>query len=83
MKSLGAKKPEEFDQLAVIHNARYVGDVYPPTTQMIDFDIWKKYYDPNVFSPAVLNGVLINIFSNKKIKKNIIITSLCGITSFK
>ncbi|KAL7291113.1 hypothetical protein TKK_0015242 [Trichogramma kaykai] len=84
LKSLGAKKPEEFDQLVVIHNAGSVGDVSQPTTQMIDFDIWRKYYDLNVFSPAVLNGVLMNIFNNKKITKNFInITSLCCITPFK
>ncbi|KAL7298256.1 hypothetical protein TKK_0009242 [Trichogramma kaykai] len=84
LKSLGAKKPEEFDQLVVIHNAGSVGDVSQPTTQMIDFDIWRKYYDLNVFSPAVLNGVLMHIFNTEKIKKNVInITSLCGITPFK
>uniref|UniRef100_A0ABD2WN43 Fatty acyl-CoA reductase n=1 Tax=Trichogramma kaykai TaxID=54128 RepID=A0ABD2WN43_9HYME len=37
-------------KLKVIHNAEYVGDVSQPTAQMIHFDIWKKYYDPNVFA---------------------------------
>ena len=54
------------------------------TVNMTDFDIWRKYYDLNVFSPAILNGVFMNLFEDQNIKKCVInITSLCGITPFK
>lgn len=54
------------------------------TTDMIDFDVWRKYYDLNVFSPAVLNGVFMELFKEQNIKKHVInITSLCGIMPMK
>lgn len=52
---------------------------------MTDFDIWRKYYDLNVFSPAVLNGVFIQIFNDdKKIDRLVInITSSAAIKALQ
>lgn len=67
-----------------MHNAGSVGDVTKSTVDMTDFDTWRKYYDLNVFSPAVLNGVFMKIFKEAQIKKHVInITSLCGIQPMK
>lgn len=52
---------------------------------MTDFENWRNYYDLNVFSPAILNGVFMNLFEDDtKVSRLVInITSLCGIQPFK
>ncbi|OXU19990.1 hypothetical protein TSAR_001740 [Trichomalopsis sarcophagae] len=84
IKSIGVNGTSQFDEAVVVHNVGSVGDVSQPTVNMIDFDIWRKYYDLNVFSPAVLNGVFMELFKDPSIKKHVInITSLCGIQAMK
>ncbi|XP_074097550.1 sepiapterin reductase [Cotesia typhae] len=77
--------PGEYDRAVVVHNVGSIGDLSKFTDAMNDFDVWRKYYDLNVFSPAVLNSVFMKIFNqNVKAKKLVInITSLCGIKPFK
>lgn len=75
----------QYDRVVIVHNVGSMGDVTKSTTDMADFDIWRKYYDLNVFSPAILNSVTMKIFNNdNKAKKLVInITSLCGIQAMK
>ncbi|XP_015123534.1 sepiapterin reductase [Diachasma alloeum] len=77
--------PSQFDRLVAVHNAGSIGDLSKFTTDMSDFDEWRKYYDLNVFSPAVLNSVVMKLFrDNEKVRKVVInITSLCGIQAIK
>lgn len=81
---MSGSNPNQFDEVVVIHNVGSVGDVAKSTVEMTDFNEWRKYYDLNVFSPAVLNGVFMELFKEKSIKKHVInITSLCGIQPMK
>lgn len=77
--------PGEYDRAVVVHNVGSVGDLSKFTIDMDDFDEWRKYYDLNVFSPAVLNSVFMKIFNDKVQAKKLVIniTSLCGIEPFK
>ncbi|KAK0167474.1 hypothetical protein PV327_004869 [Microctonus hyperodae] len=77
--------PFGYDRAVIVHNAGTIGDISKITNEMLDFDIWRKYYDLNVFSPAVLNCVFMNMFNdNNKIKKVVInISSLCGVKPMK
>ncbi|KAJ8687436.1 hypothetical protein QAD02_023230 [Eretmocerus hayati] len=81
---VSANDVKQFNEVVIVHNAGSVGDVTQLTTDMTDLDVWRSYYDLNVFSPAVLNGVIMEIFKEKSIKKHVInITSLCGIQPMK
>lgn len=83
-KSLRPSDPAHFDHAVIVHNAGSIGNVSQSTNDMVDFQYWRKYYDLNVFSPAVLNSAFMKVFANKKIKKTVInITSLCGIQPMK
>ncbi|XP_034934622.1 sepiapterin reductase-like [Chelonus insularis] len=76
--------PLEYDRAVVVQNAGTIGDLSKSTVDMDDFDVWRKYYDLNVFSPAVLNSVFMKIFNNVRTEKLVInITSKCGIVPFK
>ncbi|KAK0176095.1 hypothetical protein PV328_000263 [Microctonus aethiopoides] len=77
--------PSKYDRAVIVHNAGTIGDISKMTTEMLDFDIWRKYYDLNVFSPAVLNSVFMKIFNDdNKYKKVVInISSLCGVKPMK
>lgn len=56
-----------------------MGDVSQTVNDMLDVNIWRKFYELNLFIPAVLNAVVMNTFE-KPIKKTVInITSLYGI----
>lgn len=62
-----------------------MGNITQKTIDMIDFDVWRKYYDLNVFSPAVLNNVFMKFF-NGQVKNKIYvinITSLCALKPMK
>ena len=84
IKYLNPSSMKKFDEVVIVHNVGSIGNVGQTTTDMTDFDVWRKYYDLNVFSPAVLNGVFTEIFKEKDIKKHVInITSLCGIQPMK
>ncbi|XP_011642749.1 sepiapterin reductase-like [Pogonomyrmex barbatus] len=73
-----------FDQLIVMHNVGSLGNITHTTNKMLDIDTWRQHYDLNLFIPAILNAVIMNIFDDKTIKKTIInITSLFGIQAIK
>ncbi|XP_015123533.1 sepiapterin reductase [Diachasma alloeum] len=75
----------QFDRIIVVHNVGSIGDVSKFTTDMSDFEEWRKYYDLNVFSPAILNSVVMKLFKdNTKAKKIVInITSFAAIQPMK
>lgn len=85
MASLKAKTVKHFDRLVVIHNVGTVGDITKYANDLTDINDWRNYYDLNLFIPAILNGVVMQIFNeNPTIKKTVInITSLLGITPQK
>lgn len=72
-----------FESALIIHNAGQVGELVK-TTELNDMSLWKKYYDLNLFSVAVLNSEFLKAV--KDLIKNIYvvnITSLCGRAPFK
>lgn len=76
--SLKNKALESFDRVVVVHNVGSIGNVSQCANEMIDLNIWRSYYDLNVFVPAILNGVVMKIFNeNTHTEKTVInITSL-------
>jgi sepiapterin reductase len=71
-----------FDRLVVVHNVGTTGTVSQVLNEMTDVNTWREYYDLNLFLPALLNAVVMNIFNSKnsEIKKTVInVTSLFGI----
>lgn len=78
MQSLNEDTPEEFDRVVVVHNVGTMGNISDKANDLTDMNAWRSYYDVNVFSPAVLNGVVMRIFNEKtNTKKTIVnITSL-------
>lgn len=75
-KALKTKKAQDFDRVVIVHNAGTVGDITKCVNEMTDPTIWRDYYNLNVFSPAILNGVMMNVFKDVKNKVVINITSL-------
>ncbi|XP_046480480.1 sepiapterin reductase-like [Neodiprion pinetum] len=84
-KALGSEGATQFEKAIIIHNAGSLGDVSKPTNDMKDLTTWRNYYDLNVFSPAILNGVFMEFFNeDTKVTRLVInITSLCGIQPSK
>lgn len=78
-KSLGTKKPQDFDRFVIVHNAGTIGDLTKCTNEMTDVTYWRNYCDLNVLSPVILNGVMMDIFKDVKNKVVINITSLYAI----
>ncbi|XP_074109341.1 sepiapterin reductase-like [Cotesia typhae] len=65
--------PDEYDHAIIIHNVGTSGDLSQLTNETNNFRVWEKMYDLNVFSPAVLNSVFMEIFNdNVKAKKLVI-----------
>ncbi|XP_078050584.1 sepiapterin reductase [Augochlora pura] len=85
IRSMKGKTPEQFDRLVVVHNVGTMGDVTKVTNDMTDINIWHSYYDLNVFGPAILNCVIMEIFNNvSDSNKTVInITSLFAIRPYK
>lgn len=85
MKHLGSDGPKNFERAVIVHNAGTIGDVSKTTVEMTDCEEWRKYYDLNVFSPAVLNSVFMKIFNDDtKVGRLVInITSLCCVEPMK
>ncbi|KAH0549957.1 sepiapterin reductase-like [Cotesia glomerata] len=72
--------PEEYDSAIIIHNVGSTGDLSQLTDEMNDFRVWKKMYDLNVFSSAVLNSVFMEIF-NHKVKAKKLVINMTSIAS--
>ncbi|XP_076643468.1 sepiapterin reductase [Halictus rubicundus] len=87
MQSLSQKNklPSDFDRMVVVHNVGTMGDLSKLTTDMTNITVWRSYYDLNVFIPAILNGVVMKIFTElTNANKTVInITSLLGIQPLK
>ncbi|KAF7404738.1 hypothetical protein HZH66_003644 [Vespula vulgaris] len=81
LSSLKETNPKEFDRVIIVHNVGTSGDVSKWTNDMTDINIWRKYYDLNMFIPIVLNGLLMEIFNEQTNTKKLVIniTSLLGI----
>ncbi|XP_025833532.1 sepiapterin reductase [Agrilus planipennis] len=70
------------EQGIIFHNAGHVGTLNP-TTELIDLQAWRNYYDLNLFSAVLLNAAFVSEIRKKT--KNLIvvnITSLCGKVPF-
>ena len=83
-KALNEGTPK-FNEAMIVHNAGSLGNVTQKTIDMMDLTEWRKYYDLNVFSPAVLNGVFMKLLQSQ-VKSNIFvvnITSLCALQPMK
>lgn len=66
----------------IFHNAGHVGTL-KQTTDLIDLDLWRKYYDLNMFSVILLNSVFKNNLQSVVPQLMIVnITSLCGRSPF-
>lgn len=77
-----SKSSGGFELAYIIHNVGSVGDVTKKAKDLNSIDVWRKYYDLNVFSVATLNSVFMELFNEtKKIVVNI--TSKCGIEPFE
>lgn len=83
--SLGTGGSKQFERAIIVHNAGSIGNVAQSTIQMTDLHSWQKYYDLNVFSPAVLNGVFMELFNDETNVKRLVIniTSKCAVTPMK
>ncbi|EFN80099.1 sepiapterin reductase [Harpegnathos saltator] len=78
--SLKETTPDSFDRVVLVHNVGLLGDSSKVANELMDLNIWKEYYDLNVFIPIILNAVVMNMFNNTNIKKMVInITSKYGI----
>uniref|UniRef100_A0A0C9PT42 Spr_0 protein n=1 Tax=Fopius arisanus TaxID=64838 RepID=A0A0C9PT42_9HYME len=75
----------QFERFVIVHNVGSIGDLSKFTTDMNDFNEWRKYYDLNVFSPAVLNSVVMKIVKDHGKAKAVVIniTSYLGIQPMK
>ncbi|XP_011704885.1 PREDICTED: sepiapterin reductase-like [Wasmannia auropunctata] len=49
-----------------------MSDVSQTLNDILDLNVWREFYDLNMFVPAVLNAVVMNTFTSKTINKMII-----------
>lgn len=76
------KSNKDFDFAYIIHNVGSIGDVTKRAKDLNNIEMWRQYYDLNVFSVAALNSVFMEMFSETK-KVIVNITSKCGIVPFE
>ncbi|XP_015518535.1 sepiapterin reductase-like [Neodiprion lecontei] len=83
-KAVGPAGVTQFENAIIVHNAASIGDLSKPTIALTDFQTWRDYYDLNVFSPAVLNGVFMQLFNEaSKVTRFVInVTSIAANTPF-
>ncbi|KAG7214116.1 hypothetical protein KM043_001474 [Ampulex compressa] len=79
--SMKNNHPENFDGMVIVHNVGTIGDITQLTNDMMDLEKWQKHYSLNLFVPAILNAVVMNIFKETAdVEKTVInITSLLAI----
>ncbi|XP_076233626.1 sepiapterin reductase [Calliopsis andreniformis] len=84
-KALKNRAPSEFDRVVLVHNVGTMGNLSAYANNLTDLNEWRNYFDLNVFGPAILNGVVMNIFNeDTNTEKTVInITSLFGIQAEK
>ncbi|XP_016836639.1 sepiapterin reductase [Nasonia vitripennis] len=77
--SLKNEKPESFERAIVVHSAA-MANFNQLTNEMTDLDEWHKSFNLNMFSPAVLNGIFMDVFKNQATKKYVVnISSYWGL----
>ncbi|EFN75919.1 sepiapterin reductase [Harpegnathos saltator] len=76
--SLNKATPDSFDRVVLIHNVGTFGDASKVANELTDLNIWREYYDLNVFIPIVLNAVVMNMFNRLTNIKKVVI----NLTSF-
>lgn len=83
--SLGEDGISGYDHAVLVHNVGSVGDITEAAKNVTDIDKLRKYFDLNVFSPAILNSVFMKLLeTHKNVDKLVInITSLCAIKPMK
>lgn len=75
-------KGHAYDNAMIVHNAGQVGALNK-TTETKDLNIWRNYYDLNLFSVVALNAAFFKIFNATKLIYVINVTSLCGRLPYK
>lgn len=72
----------DVQQAIIFHNVGQVGKLNKSVT-LTDLQLWRDYFDLNVFSVGILNGVLVTGLKGKVEKLYVVnITSLCGKVPF-
>ncbi|XP_050453854.1 sepiapterin reductase-like [Cataglyphis hispanica] len=82
LRCLSGTTRDAFDRVVVVHNVGTSGNLTKFVNEMVDIDEWKQFYTLNLFLPAILNAVIMNLFGNSTddIKKVVInITSVFAI----
>jgi len=82
LKSLKETTREAFDRVVIVHNVGNLGSL-KSVSELTDMNDWRTHYDLNLFIPAVLNAVVMNLFDDKTNTKKVVIniTSLFGINA--
>lgn len=76
------KSDQNFELAYIIHNVGSIGDVTKRAKDLNDIELWRQYYDLNVFSIATLNSAFMKMFSATKTFV-VNITSKCGVDPFE
>lgn len=81
--ALKGSSPEMFDRVVLVHNVGSLGAIGKTLNELTDVNSWRTYYDLNLFIPAVLNTVIMNLFDDKTNTKKVVInmTSLLSIVA--
>ncbi|KAL6431610.1 hypothetical protein ACFW04_007278 [Cataglyphis niger] len=80
LKCLSGITRDAFDRVVVVHNVGTM-DVTKFVNEMMDIDDWKQFFTLNMFLPAILNAVIMNLFDDSTNTKKVVIniTSLYAI----
>lgn len=76
------KSSKIFDLAYIIHNVGSIGDITKKATDLNSIQLWRNYYDLNVFSVATLNAAFMKLFDGTK-KFVVNMTSKCGVEPFE
>jgi len=82
LKSLKGTTPEAFDRVVIVHNVGSLGPL-KLLNELTDVNEWRTHYDLNLFIPAILNAVVMNLFHDRTNTKKVVIniTSLFAINT--
>lgn len=76
------KSSQDFELAYIIHNVGSLGDVTKKAKDLNNIEMWRRYFDLNVFSIATLNSAFMEMFNETK-KLIVNITSKCGVVPFE
>ncbi|XP_014218673.1 sepiapterin reductase [Copidosoma floridanum] len=78
--ALRGEKPESFNQAIIVHCAAVV-DYTRTANDLTDFSEWQTFFNVNMFSSAVLNGLFMKTFESSGVKKYVVnVCSYWGLT---